>query len=69
MVINGEKILVLGTQIVRECSELMRQLVGINGETFLAGSDLSPIFSKFLHNPNKCLTFAAQEPAKPLNDA
>ena len=48
---------------------LMRQLMGINGETFLAGSDLSPIFSKFLHNPNKCLTFAAQEPAKPLNDA
>ena len=43
--------------------------MGINGETFLAGSDLSPIFSKFLHNPNKCLTFAAQEPAKPLNDA
>ena len=22
-----------------------------------------------LHNPNKCLTFAPQEPAKPLNDA
>ena len=24
---------------------------------------------KSLHNPNKCLTFAAREPAKPLNDA
>ena len=24
---------------------------------------------KALHNPNKCLTFAAPEPAKPLNDA
>ena len=24
---------------------------------------------KLLHNPNKCLTFAAPEPAKPLNDA
>ena len=25
--------------------------------------------AKSLHNPNKCLTFAAREPAKPLNDA
>ena len=24
---------------------------------------------KSLHNPNKCFTFAAQEPAKPLNNA
>ena len=24
---------------------------------------------KALHNPNKCFTFAAPEPAKPLNDA
>ena len=27
------------------------------------------ISSKSLHNPNRCLTFAAREPAKPLNDA
>ena len=25
--------------------------------------------AKSLHDPNKCLTFAAREPAKPLNDA
>ncbi len=25
--------------------------------------------TKSLHNPNKCLTFAVREPAKPLNDA
>ena len=25
--------------------------------------------AKALHNPNKCFTFAAPEPAKPLNDA
>ena len=25
--------------------------------------------AKSLHNPNKCLTFAVREPAKPLNDA
>ena len=29
MGINGEKILVLGTRIVRECSELMRQCGGV----------------------------------------
>ena len=27
------------------------------------------ISSKSLHNPNRCLIFAAREPAKPLNDA
>ena len=47
----------------------MRQLMGINGEKILVRSDLFPIFSKFMHNPNKCLTFAPQEPAKPLYDA
>ena len=31
---------------------------------------ISALFpSKSLHYPNKCLTFAAPEPAKPLNDA
>ena len=54
MGINGEKIL-FWTRIVRDLfriNETMRE------------SDLSlcPFFSKSLHNPNKCLTFAALEP-------
>ena len=30
---------------------------------------ISALFLKILAHPNKCLTFAAPEPAKPLNDA
>ena len=42
LILLGEHELFPGTRIVHElftiCSELMRQLMGINGETFLAGS-------------------------------
>ena len=45
----GRHELILGTRIVHElftiCSELMRQLMGINGETFLAGS--APFLNPF----------------------
>ena len=54
--------LVLKHDLFTICSELMSQCGTVT-------CDLSPIFLKSLHNPNKCLTFAAQEPAKPLNDA
>ena len=40
--VGGHELILFGTRIVHElftiCSELMRQLMGINGETFLAGS-------------------------------
>ena len=38
MSINGEKFLFFEHELFTNCSKLMRQLMGINGETFLAGS-------------------------------